>query len=503
MALDHIREVFDKLNFGFDNSKGEDGWVAYCDIDNNINVDNSFWDLSRETQIAVLIHEMNHAISQNNEFNNTVDASYSDVNYLSSYKIIEEGLADVNAELIMNYYYDNSGVDIPDHKKFRNFTENSCGYPIDRKILKTLLLMMQIADVDKAMLFKYYFRSKKDFFDMLRIVGGDNAFEMIVVSQEIGRNSKDQRIADEYFRSLEETFSDEMDLRDFSSGGYYASNFENVYMKENDLADALRISYFASKMLKSFDIKNIDKAMIDEIYIKTNGLISQISFNSIGYVSGIIDELICNWIDNCDSIDDFKYINKIVPNVLELYNCRYIYLLFRKKLNIGLGNIKPNEVDTVMANIDKLLGAHADNINDEEMGAIYSDNTAMFSILKRIYNLASKEQLKKFNLYQGLFRGEKVLLSIYKLLGDDLVLTQEKLKRIINDKDLCRDVSTYVDLDTKKTMIKTYLENCSFKKVFSIETLFPDVWTMDDGVFWDFAVALGKIRYGDKFKKRK
>lgn len=487
-----INEMFSKIKFGFDYND-EENYAAYCDNDNNINVNKCFWSRSKEEQVAVLIHEINHAVSQNNQFNFMVEIFYSNANYLDSYKIIEEGLADINAELIMNYYYENSGIQISEQEKFKNFSKYTCGYPIDRKILKTMLLFMQITGVDKTMLLTYYFGNKYEFLDMIKLIGGEKAFDMIVNSQKSGRNEKDQLIADEYFRCLEDSFISEMDSKDFSSGGYYAPKFDNVYLKENDLSESLRISYFATKMLRRFDIKNIDRKMIDEIYNKTNGLISQISFSSSGYVSKTVDYLICYWIDNCDSIDEFKYINKIVPNVVTLNGYKYLFLLLNKKSNIDLTNIKSDDIDNVITTLNKLYNEELNDIDDEMEGTIYSDNDILFTVIQKIYNLSNKEQLNRFNLYRGLYRSEKVLLSIKKVLGNGLVLTVEKLNEILANKELSRDIRKYIDINIKEDLIVTYIDNCTNDNVYDIERLFPDVFTMKDGLYFEYAVTLGKI----------
>lgn len=234
-----------------------------------------------------------------------------------------------------------------------------------------------------------------------------------------------------------------MNSEEFSSGGYYAPKVDNVYLKENDLSESLRISYFASKMLQKFDIKKIDKKMIDEIYNKTNGLISQISFSSLGYVSKAVDDLICYWIDNCDSIDEFKYINKIVPNVVTLNGYKYLFLLLNKKSNIDLTNIKSDDIDNVITTLNKLYNEELNDIDDEMEGTIYSDNDILFTVIQKIYNLSNKEQLNRFNLYRGLYRSEKVLLSIKKVLGNGLVLTVEKLNEILANEELCRDIQHF------------------------------------------------------------
>ena len=490
--LNLIREIFDKINFGI-NYKEEENYTAYCDRDNNININKSFWNCSKEEQIAVLIHEINHAISQNNQFNFMVDSFYSNANYLDSYKIIEEGLADINAELIINYYYENSDVKIPEYEKFKNFSKNSCGYPIERKILKTMLIFMQVSGVDKNMILTYYFGNKYEFLDMIKLIGGEKAFDMIVSSQETGRNEEVQLIAAEYFRYLEAGFIEEMDSKDFSSGGYYATQFDNVYLKENDLSESLRVSYFATKMLKNFDIKNINKKMIDDIFNKTNGLISQISFSSIGYVSKIIDDLICCWINNCDSIEDFLYINKIIPNVVELNYSKYLILLFNKKANIDLENIKKEDIDNVITIFNQLYHEDVSEMDDEMQGYIYSDNKFMFHVLQQIYNLSNKEQIQRFNLYRGLFKSEKVLLSIRKILGNGMYLGVNELKEILADEELCNNIRTYIDQSTKEELIETYINDCSYNNVYDIEKLFPDAFTINNGDFYELAIGLGKI----------
>ena len=499
--LNLIREISDKINFGIDYNE-EGNYAAYCDSDNNININKSFWDCIKEEQIAVLIHEINHAISQNNQFNFMVDSFYLNANYLDSYKIIEEGLADINSELIMNYYYENSDVKIPEYEKFKNFSQNSCGYPIDRKVLKTILLFMQVAGEDKNMLLTYYFGNKYEFFDMIKLIGGEKAFDMITKSQDSGRNEEDQLIADEYFRSLESAFIEEMELKDFSSGGYYSTNFDNIYLKENDLAESLRISYFLTKLLKGFDFKKIDKKMIDEIYNKSNGLISQISFSSLGYVSKVVDDLICNWIDNCSSIDDFQYINKIVPNVIELKNGKYMFLLFNKKANIDLTNIKKEDIDKVITIFNQLCHEDVSSIDDEMMGYIYSDNKVLFPVLQQIYNLSNDEQIQRFNLYRGLFKSDKVLLAIRRVLGNGMYLGVNELKEILANEELCNDIRRYIDPTTKEELIEIYINDCSCDNVYDIEKLFPDAFTINNGDFYELAIGLGKI-IGNNMNKRK
>ena len=358
-----------------------------------------------------------------------------------------------------------------------------------------MLFFMQISGVDKNMILTYYFGNKYEFFDMLKLIGGEKAFDMIVSSQEVGRNKEDQLIADEYFRYLEEKFMNEMDTKDFSSAGYYATQFDNIYLKENDLSESLRISYFATKMLKEFDIKNIDKNMIDDIFNKTNGLISQILFSSLGYVPKIIDDLICYWINNCDNIDDFLYINKIIPNVVELNYSKYLFLLFNKKANIDLANIKKEDIDNVVTIFNQIYHEDEDfdDIDDEMQGYIYSDNKVMFPILQQIFNLANDEQVQRFNLYRGLFKSEKVLLSIRKILGNGMYLGVNELREILADEELCNNIRTYIDQSIKEELIEIYINDCTRDNIHDIEKLFPDAFTMNNGDFYELAVGLGKI----------
>ena len=108
---------------------------------------------------------MNHAISDSNKNNYDVLSYYGDAQYEYSYQMIEEGLADTNAELIMNYYYDHSGEEI--EEKCTNFDGFTCGYSFNRSVIKTLLAVLQVADIDKTMLLEYYYGDKKLFFDKI------------------------------------------------------------------------------------------------------------------------------------------------------------------------------------------------------------------------------------------------------------------------------------------------------------------------------------------------
>lgn len=507
-ALKRINEIFSNISFGFDyNEQGH--YTAYCDSNNNINVNKSFWVISKEEQVAVLVHEINHAVSRNNQYNYLVEVFCENANYIDSYKIIEEGLADINAELIMYYYYENSDCEIENGEKVNFLYKNTCGYPIDRKILKTLLIFMQIMGIDKNMLYIYYFGNKSVFFDMIVSIGGKNAFEMIMEDKSYGFDIKNQVIANEYFRSLEKKFIEEMQKKDFSSGIYSGTKFNNVYLKGNDLCSALRTSYFVSEMLSNFDIKNIDKNMIDEIYNKTNGLIPQVSLHSSGYVSQVVDDLICFWVDNCSSFEEFKYITKLVPNVFSLDNYKYLLLSCKKKLNIDLTSIKIENINDVIEILNQAFDCgmskeKTDNFDDEICGQIIfdSNNKILFSIVQQVYNLSNKEQLDNFFLYRSLCNFEKALLVVKKIFGDEINLTYEKLIEILNDESLVKSIGN-LNLEIKREMIKTYIDNCTYDNIYLIENIFPDAFTMNDGEFLEYAHFLCKISDTDLSSRKK
>lgn len=497
-VLKRTIEILDNLEL-FEKNDPDKSYAANC-LGNKITVNSSFfYDRPREEQIAVLIHEMNHAISDSNKNNYDVLSYYGDAQYEYSYQMIEEGLADTNAELIMNYYYDHSGEEI--EEKCTNFDGFTCGYSFNRSVIKTLLAVLQVADIDKTMLLEYYYGDKKLFFDKIIEIFGERFFSFL--------KSKDCEDYDKAFRFFEEIFYNELDKKDVGSKGFYAPCFDNVYFKENNLANGLRISYFIQVLLRRYDVDNVDLKMINDIYRDTNGLIER-EINVIGIVPEKVDRLITNWI-NKSTEENFDEIKKIVPNVYQVNDYKYLFMLLEKRLGkkIEANNLNPNDVGYIIGFINDKIGYDLNDVQKEEYdeaGVIsktsYHGYFRMQDFLVKLSTIAPPDVRNRLQVYQRWEIDNYSLLdylnekfkTLYGRTFDDIKINKDILIDIgTNHPEIITIMYNMQYEDILRTFIMSWINNCESEDLYLIQELIPDVFERNDGFYYIAAQNLGKL----------
>ena len=508
-----VEEILSNITFGIDLEYS--GASAYCRDEKTINACEPFFSLRpKELQIAILIHEINHAISFSNRYNEDVSKSYSNANYSSSFKMIEEGLADTQAELIMNYYYDNSGEKIQD--KYTNFSSFFCGYVFDRSIIKTALSSLKINKDDKWMLLNYYFGRRVVFFEIFEEIFGDELLNFLKNEE----SSHNYALVTRYF---EDIFYKEMEKKDFSRGAYNLPSFDNVYYKENSIIDELRISFFIQQLLKKYDIEKIDEKMIDSIYNATNCTIEQVTPL---FVPKMIDKLIVSWINNC-TIENYDKISKLIPDVYIINKYKYLYMMIEKILGkkIDFKNMTVEEKDFILDLLNRRLGYNlsafsdeiyeeilkSDEYTDEEKESIgndYSYSPDFRDFLLNLYILSSDEQRKLSKIFISFKITEEALkdtinkkiISDFGSDMDTLDVTKDVMIKLISDyKELINFYNQLNSIDILDPIICSWFENCDFKDLFLICDLIPNVFTIDDGKYFVEAKIYGKLSDDEYF----
>ncbi len=499
-VLKHTIETLDNLKFGEDFNYSDNNVVAYY-RNEEINVTEGFYRIkTREEAVAVMIHEMNHAISAQNKNNYDVLTNYGDALYEFSYKIIEEGLADTNAEIIQNYYYDYSGEDIPN--KFHNFDFFTCGYPFNRSVLKTILSILEAIGKDKEILLNYYYGDKRMLFDTIKELFGEDIFEYLR-----GDRYSESFDFDLMFNFFKDKFNSEMDKKDFSGKDFYGPSYNNVYYKNNRLLSSLRISYFIGVLLKRYDVSKVDKEMINNIYVDTNGLINR-ELDVIGIVPDIIDKLICSWINNCN-VNEFKEIRKLVKDVDSINGYKYTFLMINKILgkNIDYKNLNTNDIDIIINYFNDNIGYNDDSYDSNEDSHIncyiYLNN--FFELLAYIHFHATKEQKERFMLYKTWYYNEISKDNIINYLNEKFALRfGMSFEKVYMSKDVLMEMiktyrsyiyclDMYQSFEIINHIITSWIKNCETKDLYLICDLFPDTFERDNGKFYHLAESLGKV----------
>ena len=413
--LQNIETLLNEYTYGFDLK--EERYIAYCEHYNKIiNVTSHFLeDIDYEQQVGVMIHEMNHAISGANKNNSKVP---SDAYYISSYKIIEEGLADITSELIMNYYYDKNNPSI-NYEPYRNISK-SCGYPTERQILKTILIITESQGIDKEMIKEYYFGDKNKFFEKVKEIGGEKIFDLIKEYSNLTdaeETIKKYEIYQESFKTLEEswgkTLSNKSNLKLYNNPEY-----NNVYYKENTLLECIHISYCIEKLIDKLDINidNITSDDIEKIYNQTNGLIEKISYN---FIPTTIDRIITSWFENC-KIEEINLIKKIIPDIYEIENGKYYYMLIDKALKCSTDDKISSE------NLSIILESMPFDYVDEELisSEVFEeslDYQELGYFTKKIYSRINNEQKELLkNEHKELYKCAEKTKNYYEIYDEFL-----------------------------------------------------------------------------------
>lgn len=308
-----LKNILDKIIFRFIDKEHEEAF-AYYNNENEIFLCNPFYNLTEEEKIEVLIHELNHAISDNNIYNKLIyDSEY---NYVNSLKIIEEGLADVVSELINEYYYEKNG-------KSQNIVNNNnffpCGYPYDRQILKMFLYILKQKNLDIKLLINYYFEDRKTFMDKLVEIGGIEILEYLKISKEVNNDLSQKLLV-----SIDKNFIKNIDIKELSHQFYVNKNgYDFVYSKDNGHNNIYLYNLLLHYCIKNILGENFEYSVqnLEYVYNQTNGLIGQITNG--GYcpveLEMFLDSAMAQY-----NINVLEKLLMIVPNILTILDGKYI-----------------------------------------------------------------------------------------------------------------------------------------------------------------------------------
>ena len=407
-TIKNIEILLDGYNYGFDLDRPV---AAYCRDDVHcINVTRNFLSIKNyEVQVGIMVHEMNHAISAANVFNKKVEEKY-DVNYVSSYQLIEEGLADIMADLIMNYYYDKKNPSV-NYEPFRT----ACGlaYSYYRDFMKTILAIMEFEGIDKTMLQEYYFGDKGKLFKYIAQIGGEKLFDLVRMNID---NSKSLDANSELFAALEKKWGEVVSKRASMKDG--KKGYNKVYYSDNFLIEHLDTTYYIQQIIEraNIGVDNVTLEEIQKIFVATNGLISRLQASWL--VPSIIDRMIASWIKNC-KIEEVHAIKGIIPNIFNLLDGKYYKLLIEKVLK------ESKEKELSEKDLSILVGAitYKQEAYDSELSTsigIVCPSVLVFA--DEIYPKMTEEQKNMFGKnYEAAFKfGEyrATTRPIYKQLLD-------------------------------------------------------------------------------------
>ena len=310
--IETLKNILDKIVFRFVDKEYEEA-VAYYNK-NEIFLCNSFFNITKEEKISVLIHELNHAISDNNIHNKLI--SDNEYNYVNSLKIIEEGLADVVSELINEYYYEKNG-------KPQNLINkeifSTCGYTYDRQILKMFLYILKQKKLDIKLIINYYFEDRKTFMDKLVEIGGTEILEYLKISKEVN-----DKLSQKLLVSIDKKFVENIDVKELSHQLYVNKDgYGFVYAKDNGHDNIYLYNLLLHYSIKKILGENFEYSIqnLEYVYIQTNGLIEQII--NRGYCPVEL-EMFFDYAMAQYNINVLEKLLMIVPNILTILDGKYI-----------------------------------------------------------------------------------------------------------------------------------------------------------------------------------
>ncbi len=451
-----IETLLNSYNYGFDFDYPNA--VAYCKSSiTAINVTKEFYDINNyEQQVGVMIHEMHHAISYANKNNQQVESLYGDASYVSSYKLIEEGLADISSELVMNYYYDKKNPRV-NYEPFRN-EGYYCGYSVERNVIKTLLAIMESIGIDKKMLYEYYFGHKEAFFDKIVQIGGKDIFKYIQISstekKHYGYYVVPSTVSYELYKVINKSQWGELLSRIGSHKLYKEAKYDNVYYKENGLLESIHISYCIEQLISklNIDIDHITASDIDKLYNETNGLITQAIQHLV--VPPIIERIIISWFKNCKK-EEVHYIKKLIPDIYSILNIYefidgvYCNYLFDKVLdNKEVKDVSDEDMSLLLEELYSSLDGNEDLFLNEiqDNGYIticFLNFPYIVNFSASIFSKMSKEQKERLR------RENETIYKICELL--EVYIEFFKLYDI-------EEVDQFDSLNMNETIVKELIE---------------------------------------------
>ena len=289
-----IKDTLDKITMDDEISTSYGEAAKYIIKDKKIRINKNFLKLTEDEKIAVLIHELNHALSYQNK-NGVIH-------------FIEEGCADLIAELSMNHYYNKHNI--PKEKRYDPLHMGN--YQNAKDIMKTTLLLLKKLKVndDNNFIIDYVLKNKNREISVLfiNLLGSDNYYQIInEENNEYKMNNTDPDIYDEYCKEISKTLFSRLDKMGYIDEFKDLDN-EDVYKEDNSLLYQILVSKKVNDIINENEgkVPNID--IIKKMNDDTN---ESIQFTLLdGYILNSIKKFILETID--------EYGEEKVYNILEM-----------------------------------------------------------------------------------------------------------------------------------------------------------------------------------------
>lgn len=489
--LAKVRRIIDSFKLELE-YLDESGAVALCDAyESKIVLYESFFHLTKTEQMATIIHEYFHALSYN----------------LSSeikYSVIEEGMADLFTELVINYSLDQKTCleDVKKELRYEGYylTPSENGYLPCREFLKTLFVMAPKQEYQGIIC--YLFCNKDKFVDFFYKKSKLNGFlEFLETTIAENCNTAKQQYLDKIYDLIVKNFSQELakiNLNKLIDKCSYVIDNESPFYYCNQILQRYTFNRLKEKYLKEITTANFLKlARKYRVTLKYHGFYSEelnqvlgilyksepTKFNQVlAYVKNVstaIGEQVLN--DRLlRSKDKFKTIIKTLKQIdFEISNVNYLkyYDQKRKKSDkfLFLARILNNlNVDSCYYYVELLLSFNYNNLGEKDNSLLLNcinnflknnshlTNDPLYFKCLNLINAYLNHIRSKFNddsFYTEVRRRNEVvrvkLQAEYDLIKQYNLNDMEIITKLINDKRIDLYHNYFVKLLSDKQVLTT------------------------------------------------
>lgn len=268
--------------------------------------------------LSIIMHEYAHAFSRliSNGMLTSIDA------------VTEEALANVFAEMCINFYIKNN-QEISYLSKEQNIQLQQNGYTIDYayaeegNFTRSILYALKCQKMDINAIREYLFGKKENYIDICTEILGDDFFDNVQgplgnVRNGLGEVNNTSQYLPQATKQLKET----LDMHFQGVLGKecidYCSNRElgNLYAVNTPLLEQI---YYDKQMQyewtgKEIDLENLNIEDLNKLYKKSNGIILRLCQTN-GY-SNFVRKLISSWYNQCEEdLEKFDEILKITGGI--------------------------------------------------------------------------------------------------------------------------------------------------------------------------------------------
>ena len=268
--------------------------------------------------LSIIIHEYAHAFSAliSNGMLTSIDA------------VTEEALANVFAEMCINFYIKNN-QEISYLSKEQNIQLQQNGYPIDYSyaeegnFTKSILYALKCQKMDLNAIREYFFGKKENYIDICTEILGDEFFDNVQeplgnVINGLGQINNTSQYLPQAMKKLRGTLDNHFQGAIGSECIDYGANRKlgNLYAVNTPILEQI---YYDKKMQyewtgKELDLENLNIEDLNELYSKSNGIILELCQTN-GY-SDFVKKLISSWYNQCDGdLEKFDEIIKITGGI--------------------------------------------------------------------------------------------------------------------------------------------------------------------------------------------